>query len=339
MIDFHGWVMPVWFEGMVKEHQAVRERAGVFDISHMGLVRILGADALKLCDLVFTGNLQKLKVGKAKYGLVCNERGVILDDVIFYKAEDHMRVIINASNVPKITRWLQDNSKGMNVSIEEDPGSLVKMAVQGPKVQEIVDAGEPRLAFGELARFSWKAVDERMITRTGYTGEDGFEVVTTLIEGMELYDVITQQLGIAPIGLGARDTLRLEHGYSLYGNEIDETTHPFEAGLAWVVDLKKEHYIGREAHAAQKDAVTRQVVGLIGDSGPSPRSHDVLVDGDGKQIGHVTSGSHSPTLGKPIALGYVPSALAVNGTTVYFQKGGKARPLTVTGRDFLVPKS
>ncbi len=335
MIGFSGWEMPVWFEGLVKEHTAVRESTGVFDISHMGLLQLEGPDALPVLDSLFTWSLKKVKPWRAKYGLMCNETGGILDDVIVYRADDHLRIVVNAGNVDKITGWIKQHLAGKQARLTEDPREMVKLAIQGPKTAEMVEGAEPRLRFSDLPKFGWRAEGPRMVASTGYTGGAGLVRFTSAEEGRELYDRLTKELGVAPAGLGARDTLRLEHGLSLYGNEITEATHPFEAGLAWVVDLEKDPFVGQQALRTLKEAGNRTLVGLVSEGGASPRHGDQLVDEVGKAIGEVTSGSHSPSLGKPIALGYVPRQHSQPGHTVYVLKGGKPRPLTVSSRKFL----
>jgi len=338
LVPFAGWSMPVQYEGLVKEHQAVRERCGLFDVSHMGELELEGPDAVALVDSLVTNAISTLPVGRAAYTVCCNAQGTILDDLIIYRrGESKILVVCNASNRDKIAAHFAKHAAGKDLSYRDASYETALLAIQGPRAVDVVrDAGAPSL--GELASF---ALGEATIggvkvlaARTGYTGEDGFELFCAWDDAPALWTALTkagEKHGLAPAGLGCRDTLRLEARLSLYGNEIDETTNPLEAGLGWVVKLDHGDFVGRDALLAiQAKGVTRKLVGIV-TTGRGIARHGypiVAVEGTpgrtpGERLGEVTSGSPSPTTGLNVGLGYVPTDLTKVGTPIGVEIRGK----------------
>ncbi|HDS30656.1 MAG TPA: glycine cleavage system aminomethyltransferase GcvT, partial [Firmicutes bacterium] len=315
MIEFAGYVMPVWYTSLNEEHRKVRTSAGAFDLSHMGEFFFRGPQALDRIQYLTSNNAAKLEVGQAQYTLVTNERGGIRDDVIVYHVgEDEWMMVVNAANVDKIRKHI---SEVFSPDVFEDRSDEITLvALQGPKAAEILGKLIP-YNLADFKPFSaWKTTFGGLpitIARTGYTGEDGFELFVENEHALALWNAVLETGGddVAPIGLGARDTLRLEVCYSLYGNEIDENSNPFAARLGWVIKLKKGDFIGHDALVAMKNQPMAQaLVGLEAHSGPVPR-HGMEVVMDGIEVGKVTSGCLSPMSGKRIALAYVPTELSV----------------------------
>ncbi|HTP50173.1 MAG TPA: glycine cleavage system aminomethyltransferase GcvT [Anaeromyxobacteraceae bacterium] len=320
MVEFAGWDMPVQYQGLLAEHEAVRSRAGLFDVSHMGEVVFRGPRALEALNRVFTNDLGRLMDGQAQYGCLCRDNGGIVDDVVVYrrKAED-LLVCVNAGNRKKDFEWLRDHAGGAEVRNESD--DWVQLALQGPRAAAIlgrltkVDLGSLktfRFTDGEVAGVPC------ILARTGYTGEDGFECFCRPDQGERLWNALLEAGkpdGLEPAGLGARDTLRLEMAYRLYGSDMDDTTTPLEAGLAWVVKTEKGDFVGRDAILRQKaGGLPRKLVGFVlTDSGIGRHGYDVTRDG--QKVGTVTSGTRSPSLKTSIGLAYVPPALAAEGST------------------------
>jgi aminomethyltransferase len=328
MVEFAGWDMPVQYAGVLDEHAAVRERAGLFDVSHKGEVVFRGPKALESLQRLFTNDLAKCADGQAQYGCLCKDDGGIVDDVVVYRrsAED-LLVCVNASNREKDYAWLHGHASGADVSNESD--GWAQLAVQGPLAAQIVQrltsvrlgsVGTYRFTQGEVAGVPC------MIARTGYTGEDGLELFCSPDAAERLWSAILDagaQEGIRPCGLGARDSLRLEMAYRLYGNDMDEQTTPLEAGLAWVVKLDKGDFVGREALRRQKEAgLSRKLVGFTLTE-PGIARHGYPVVQSGKPVGAVTSGTKSPSLGTPIGLAYVPAALAADGSAFAVEIRGR----------------
>jgi aminomethyltransferase len=330
LVDFSGFEMPVWFEGVIPEHNAVRNAVGIFDVSHMGRVLVVGGDAEAFVDSLVTNDVSKLVPMEALYTVACNERGGIEDDFTVYRlAEERLLIVPNAGNRVKDYAWLSSHSRGFGVELKDVSDDVAMVAVQGPRAEETLQkiASEP---LSEIKRFKCREValggHTTLVARTGYTGEDGFEIylwgapLSSPVKALDLWEKILsagKEFGIRPCGLGARDSLRLEAGLSLYGNDIDEETNPFEARLGFVVKLKKRRsFIGKEALVRiNKDGPERRLVGMrIVDRG-IPR-HGYEIWKEGKQIGHVTSGGFSPTLDVGIALGYVAGEYAELGTEV-----------------------
>jgi aminomethyltransferase len=330
MVDFAGWDMPVQYpSGIIAEHTAVRTACGVFDLSHMGRVFVRGVDALALAQACCTRNIGKVPDGQAAYSLLCLPDGGILDDIIVYRLEPReILLVVNASNREVDVAWLteQRDSLSLDADIEDSTIETALIGVQGPNAQAVL---QPTCAadLDSLAGYSFSVTrvieKEAMVARTGYTGEDGFEVLVEAADGAHVWDSLISD-AVKPCGLGARDTLRTEAGFALYGHEIDETTNPFEARLGWVVDFGKDEFVGRAALASLKSqAPTRRLVGLLVDQGGVPRQGNTIVH-DGQPVGALKSGTHSPTLKRNIGLGYVPVELSDVGRRLQIEVREKA---------------
>lgn len=312
--------MPVQYSGIIAEHTAVREDAGVFDVSHMGEITVRGDQALDLLQKVTCNDVSKMQDGRCQYNGVLYPDGGFVDDVLVYRnGETDYLVVVNASNIEKDYDWIASQAEGMDVEVENVSDEYAQLAIQGPKAEEIL-ARMTDLDLSAIGyyRFTRGEVDgaEAIVSRTGYTGEDGFEVYVDPTHGPRLFEKmleIGEQDGILPCGLGARDTLRLEAKMALYGNDIDRTTTPLEADLGWMVKLGKGSFNGKEVLENQKESGTeRKLVGFeMIDRGIARHDHPIVADG--KQIGVVTSGSHSPTLNKAIGLAYLPTEMAETG--------------------------
>lgn len=311
MIEFAGYEMPVWYSSQTEEHMAVRNSAGAFDLSHMGELFFRGPGAFDVLQKLTTNNVKKLTPGKAHYSTILNDQGGIRDDVIVYMTgEDEYMMVVNAANQVKIDGWIKEKF-GPDV-FENRSYEVALMALQGPKAQSILDrvfeADHTELPYFGVKVFEWKGIPIT-IARTGYTGEDGFEIFTANEHAKPVWDRLFEVGGgeLKPVGLGARDTLRLEVCYSLYGNELGEDINPYEAGLGWVVKLKKGEFIGSEKLGQIKEAgLKRKIMGMVVDSGPVPRHNDKLFKGD-DEVGVVTSGCRSPVSNEKIAMGYLPA--------------------------------
>ncbi len=339
IVDFAGFLMPLQYSGIVDEHRTVRNAAGLFDVSHMGEVDFTGRGALKAADRLVTNNVQSLVDGQALYSPICRPNGGIVDDCIVYRVgPEHVRIVINASNIDKDVAWFIENT-GDRCTVDDHSDDFGLLALQGPKAETIWQtlAGDVAkdLPFFHFAK-SEAAGIACTTARTGYTGEDGFEIFCAAQDAPALWTAIMEAgaaHGLKPAGLGARDTLRLEARLPLYGNDITDDTTPLEAGLAWTVKLKVEDFIGKDALVAQKAAgLTRKLVCLeMRGKGIARHGHHVFAPGDannegsagGQSIGEVTSGTKSPTLGKAIALAYVPKAQAKRGTALEVDIRGK----------------
>lgn len=335
MVDFAGWEMPIEYTGIKKEHEAVRTSAGLFDLSHMGECWVWGEGDLEWLQSLFTNDLSKIEVGKAQYGCMCNEQGQVLDDMIIYRFEDKWMVVMNASNREKIVDWM---SKHKPEGVEMDDASLRTslIAIQGPKAQEILQ----RYVDLDLDTVPYYGFQEGevdglagIISRTGYTGEDGFELYLPWNEAAGVWRKLVTEA--EPIGLGARDTLRLESGYALYGHELSENITPLDASLGWVTKLDKGEFIGRDALKAYKEkGVERCLVGLEMEGRAIPREGYPLHAG-GKQVGVVTSGTFSPSLKRGIALASVETGLRAVGTEIEVEIRGRNERAKVTRLPFV----
>lgn len=308
LVPFAGWEMPVQYSGVLKEHEAVRTKAGIFDVSHMGEIEVHGKRAVEFCQRVSTNDASGLKPGKVQYSAILNEEGGIIDDCTLYRlGEEHFLFVVNASRKENVVRWFQSHpTEGARV--EDRSRDYGLLAVQGRGAEALLS----RLVRRDLTtvgyyEFIWTEFVNAaaLISRTGYTGEDGFEIYLPWGKTAEAWDLLMKEGasgGLVPIGLGARDTLRLEMGYSLYGNELNEETTPLEAGLAWIVKLDKGNFFGRERLLEQKEqGLRRKIRGLKMTDRGIPRPH-YEVNSQGKKIGEVTSGTFSPTLKMGIAL-------------------------------------
>ena len=323
LVDFAGWELPVQYTGVIDEHNTVRQAVGVFDVSHMGELLVSGRDALAAVQRIVTNDVSKLTDGQAMYTAVCYEDGGIVDDMIVYRVDaEEVFICINASNRDKDYKWFRDNLTG-DCTLENQSDTWAQIAVQGPKAPQVVKELLGRDLIAEIKPFHfrdllWEGTMLRVAT-TGYTGEPGVEIYVDAGHAVAAYEAVMEAgapHGIKPAGLGARDTLRLEMGYCLYGNDIDQTTTPLEAGLGWVTKLGKSDFIGREALVKQKEAgVPRKLVGIEMLDRGIPRAHyPIWVEG--QKVGHVTSGTMSPTLKQAVGMGYVPTACAKPGTEI-----------------------
>jgi len=333
MVPFAGFEMPVQYPtGIRTEHAAVREAAGLFDVSHMGEFEIEGPDALALIQRVTINDASKVEVGQAQYSAMVNEDGFVLDDLIIYRFEDRWWMVVNAANRTKDLAWVIHHAEDMDVQVTDRSDEIALLALQGPKARAILagltpldldEVGYYRFAEGEVAGVSG------VVSATGYTGEDGFELYMPAAEAESLWDALIDagsEHGLIPAGLGARDTLRLEVGYALYGNDLDESHTPLESALGWITKLDKGEFVGREALAAQKErGVEQRLVGLrLTERGIPRPGYSILVDGE--PTGVVTSGTMSPSLGEGIALGYVPVSHAKAGSEIAVDIRGRAIP-------------
>jgi aminomethyltransferase len=338
MTAFSGWEMPVQFSGITPEHEAIRQSAGMFDISHMGKFTLRGESAIEQLQALVPSDLSRLQPGQAQYTVLLNAQAGIIDDIIVYQEGDgNVVLIVNAGTKDKDKKWLLEHLDLDRVEFEDLSAAQALIAVQGKDavrhLQPLVDIDLDRLtSFGHSRAFIFK--NPAFIARTGYTGEDGFEIAINPPTAVKLWDQLIAS-GVVPCGLGARDTLRLEAGMCLYGQDISDTTTPLEAGLGWVVHLDtKGDFIGRDILVRQKaDGVSRKLVGLNMEGRYIAR-HDYPVFANGDRIGIVTSGTMSPTLGKPIALAYVQTEFAKPGQILQVEIRGKLYPATVVKKPF-----
>ncbi len=341
MVPFAGFNMPVQYEGVNAEHETVRNAVGVFDVSHMGEFLIEGEHALSLIQKVTSNDASKLTIGKAQYSCLPNDEGGIVDDLIVYKIkEDTYLLVVNASNIDKDWNWIQSkNDVGAIMRNLSDDYSL--LAIQGPKA---VEAMQP-LTSHDLAAIDFyhfiigdfAGIEHVIISATGYTGSGGFEIYCKNSEVKHIWDKVFEagaSYGIKPIGLAARDTLRLEMGYCLYGNDIDDTTSPMEAGLGWITKFTKD-FTNSEALKSEKEhGSKRKLIAFELDERGVPRHGYDIVDANGHKIGDVTSGTMSPSLNKGIGLGYVPTLFSEIGSKIYIQIRKNAIPATVVKLPF-----
>lgn len=347
MVPFAGFNMPVQYEGVTAEHLTVRESVGVFDVSHMGEFLVSGKNALALLQKVTSNDVAKLKIGDAQYSCLPNENNGIVDDLICYRIkEDTYLLVVNASNIDKDWNWINNYNKEFNADLKNISDDYSLLAIQGPKA---VEAMQPlsSLNLAEIPFYTFKIGDfagigHVIISATGYTGSGGFEIYCKNSEVTQIWDKIFEagkDFGIKPIGLAARDTLRLEMGYCLYGNDINDTTSPIEAGLSWITKFSKE-FVNSKALAKQKEEKpTRKLVAFKFNEKGVPRNGYAIVDKDGNTIGNVTSGTMSPSLKKGIGLGYVPTAFAKSGTEIFIQVRKKAIAATVVKLPFINPSN
>ena len=316
MVEFAGWEMPVQYRGVIEEHLAVRGKAGLFDVSHMGEIEVRGAGAMEFCQRLTANDVARLQLFQAQYSFLLNEQGGVVDDVIVYRVKPQAYFIcVNASNIDKDFAWLASRA-GSDIEVENQSAIYAQLALQGPAAEVILQpmTAQPLTAIKSFQfQFADVAAVRCMVARTGYTGELGFELYCHGDAAEALWDALLaagECHGLVAVGLGARDTLRLEKAYPLYGHELDDSTTPLEAGLEWVLKLAKPSFLGRERLLEQKQqGVTRKLVGLEALEPGIPRG-GYGVFKDGAKIGAITSGTKSPSLGKAIALAYVTSAQA-----------------------------
>lgn len=331
MVPFAGYSMPVQYpSGITAEHRAVREACGLFDVSHMGEFVLRGPDALALVQKISVNDAERIEVGQAQYSAMCLENGCVIDDLIIYRFADRYMLVVNAANLEKDWAWVSKHAADFDVKLENASDATALLALQGPAAREILrplasidvdDVKYYRFAEGEVAGV------KGVISGTGYTGEDGFELYLPADGAVKVWRALLEagkDSGLIPAGLGARDSLRLEVGYALYGNDLDEEHTTLESGLGWVTKLEKDGFVGHAALAKQKEeGVPRRLVGLrlTGKGFPRP-GYDIVAEG--APVGVVTSGTVSPTLGYGVALGYVPTELSKPDTVVQIDLRGRA---------------
>jgi aminomethyltransferase len=324
MVPFAGFNMPVQYSGINDEHETVRTAVGVFDVSHMGEFILKGEKALDLIQKISSNDASKLYDGKVQYAYIPNEEGGIVDDFLTYKIDDiTYLLVVNASNIEKDWNWISKyNTYGVDMKDISDETSL--FAVQGPKaaeaLQKLTDIELASMEYYSFAKGSFAGVDNVIVSATGYTGAGGFEIYVANKDAKKVWDAIFEAgaaFGIKPIGLGARDTLRLEMGFCLYGNDIDDTTSPLAAGLGWVTKFTKDFVNSQNLKAEKERGTTQKLVGFEMIDRGIPRHDYEIVDADGNVIGRVTSGTQSPTLKKSIGLGYVNNEFSKAGSEIY----------------------
>ncbi len=343
MVEFAGYEMPVQYAGIIEEHKAVRNSVGVFDVSHMGEFTVRGPDALRLVQRVTTNNAAKLVEGKVQYSAMCYDDGGIVDDLLVYREKDGFMLVVNASNIRKDYDWIVAHAGDLDVEVRDISDATALLAVQGPKSLETLRPltgsaleGIPYYAFVH----AMLAGVEMIISRTGYTGELGYELYIPAVESTarKVWDAIFtagKRFGIVPVGLGARDSLRLEMGYCLYGNDIDKTTNPIEAGLGWITKFEKGEFIGSEhLRRAKAGGTQRKLVGFVLDDERAFPRHGYAMNAAGKP-GTVTSGTVSPVLGKGIGLGYIAAEAAAPGSDVHVVIRSKEYPGHVVQLPFI----
>lgn len=349
MVDFAGWDMPVQYSSITDEHQVVRTSLGVFDISHMGRLVFEGPDALDLIQRLYTNDAASMKPGQVRYGLVCNAEGGIRDDVLVYRLAPFWLMVVNASNRDKILGWIEANRAGSRVQVADRTSEWAMVAVQGPRAPEVIRAAVPSAAYlVEGLRYYFAAAvapetgdpaRQWILSRTGYTCEDGFEVILPGPEAPAFADRVLsvakgQQADAKPCGLGARDTLRLEAAMPLYGHELSEEIDPYQADLAWAVKMEKGEFIGRAAlDRRRQDPALRRRIGLEVDGKRLAREGAAVLAG-GREVGRVTSGTFAPTLARAIAMAYVEPAHAGVGSAVEVDVRGRPASARVVALPF-----
>jgi aminomethyltransferase len=343
LVDFAGWEMPVQYSGVLDEYHTVRSKAGLFDVSHMGRLLVSGSGAAAFLQRIATNDVGKLALGQAHYSMVCNEQGGIKDDIFVYRLRTEAYLLcVNASNREKVMSWLLAQPREKTVMLEDQSQALGQMALQGPLSRDIMKS----LAATDFASLKLHHICEAtvasvpaLVARTGYTGEFGFELYVAAERIAELWEQLMKvggASGLKPAGLGARDLLRLEMGYLLYGNDIGEETTPLEAGADWTVSFQKGDFIGRAAlHAQKESGLTRRLVGveLLEKAVPRHGFH-IHSSAESAPIGELTSGNLSPLLQKGLGLGYVPVSYSAPGTALLIDIRGKAVPAQVVKTPF-----
>lgn len=339
MSPFGGFVMPIQYKGIVEEHNAVRNACGVFDVSHMGEVSVTGADAERFVNHIFTNDVTTGAPGKCFYGMMLNPVGGVVDDLLVYKRDDDdFFLVINASNIDKDVAWIKDCAAGYDVMIDDMSDCLGEIAVQGPLSEEVM-TGVLGIDCVELAFYTFKTVDidgeSVIVSRTGYTGEDGFEVYASHDLINRLWDKLIDSGKVEPCGLGCRDTLRFEVGLPLYGNELADDISPLESGLGVFVKLDKEEFIGKDATESLKAAgVSRKLVGIELLDRAIPRHGYEVLDESGEAVGVVTTGYHAISVDKSLALALIDAGHATVGTPLSVRIRRKTFPAVVVNKKF-----
>jgi aminomethyltransferase len=330
MVPFAGWELPVQYRGLAEEHLAVRTTAGLFDISHMGQLRVEGPQALDFLQAITTNDVGKLAAGRMQYSTLPATDGGLMDDIIVSRLPRGYFVVVNACNTAVDLAWMREQARHFEVSLQHLPRAM--FALQGPRSQAILQPLTP-LPLEGLRYYALAAAPvagaPALISRSGYTGEDGFEICLENADALRVWEALMAAglgAGLVPVGLGARNTLRLEMGYALYGHEIDRATNPIEAGLGWVVKFDKGPFVGRESMLAMSQlGPSRRLVGFeLVDRGVARDGYPVLDPASGAKVGTVTSGSPSPSTGKSLGMAYVPIALAAEGSAIQVEMRGKA---------------
>ncbi len=345
MVPFAGFEMPIQFTGITAEHLAVRDNVGLFDLSHMGEFKVAGADSLAFLQRVTCNDVSALVPGKIQYSAILDNNGCFVDDLLVYRMQDSWFLVVNASNIEKDFSWLESHLSG-DVTLANQSDEYSLLAIQGPKAQELM-AQVTDYDLDTLTYYTHAEMDidgqATLVSRTGYTGEDGFEIYLKPAQAAQVWEKVAElgkALDAANIGLAARDSLRMEMKMALYGNDIDAEHNALEAGLSWIVKFDKGDFIGKDALLKQKEAgLTRRLVCLVFADRCVPRHGYPLVDDNGDEIGIVTSGMHSPSLGKPIALGYVTKALSKAGSQVGIKIRNRIIKGEVVKPPFITPKS
>jgi aminomethyltransferase len=346
MVDFAGWSMPVLYTSILEEHKAVREKVGIFDISHMGELEIKGAGARDFLSYLVPSDISKMEEGGVQYSALLNDKGGIIDDLLIYMiAPNRYFLCVNAVNTRQDFEWISGQAVGFtDVEVADISRDYGMLSIQGPNAESLMGliVSYPLSKLGYY-QFVTTTIDETniLLSRTGYTGENGFEFFVSWRDTPLMWERIMSRgksLGLKPIGLGARDTLRLEMRYPLHGHDMNEDTTPYEAGLGWIVKLNNGDFLGKEALVRQKEeGVKRKLVGVeIVDKGIAREGYAIMKHG--KKVGVVTSGTLSPTLNKGIALGYVPTEFSLVGTTLGIDIRGKEAEAVVVKTPFVAPK-
>lgn len=349
MVPFAGYLMPVSYKGITPEHLAVRNQAGLFDVSHMGEFIVKGKEAFDLVQHISSNNVKRLEIGDVQYSCIPNLEGGIVDDMLVYRlpedrcadGERAYMLVVNASNAEKDLNWINTHNT-FDATVEDISDSCGLLALQGPKAVDILrsltDVPVDEIEYYHFRKGSLAGLDNVIISATGYTGAGGFELYVRNEQLAPLWDAVMEagkDHGLEPAGLGARDTLRLEMGYCLYGNDIDDTTNPYEAGLGWITKSKKGDFLTKDILLEKRaETRTRRLTGFILEGRRVPRNGYEIQDEAGNVIGHVTSGTSSPSLEKAIGMGYVASEHTAEGTTIFINMGKKVAPAVVTKLPF-----
>jgi aminomethyltransferase len=352
MVPFGGWDMPVQYTGVIDEHKAVRNAAGLFDVSHMGEFEVKGPQALELIQLVSVNNAAKLEIGQIQYSMMCYENGTIVDDILVYRlGENHYWLVVNAGNIDKDWAWVSEAAQRpelRNLELKNISADVAQIAIQGPLAEKMLKPLVTGVVLSELG-FYWSktglnvaGIRTLVLSRTGYTGEDGFEIYCRKEDAAAMWEALLEageDEGLVPAGLGARDTLRFEARLPLYGHEINDTITPYEAGLGFFVKTKKgSDFIGREALIAQKEkGLARKLVGFAMIERGIPRQGYELAK-DGQVVGFVTTGTFAPTLEQSIGMGYLPTSLTELGSEFDVIIRGKAVKAQVVETPFYKPR-
>ncbi len=343
IVEFAGFEMPIQYSGLIEEHLHVRNAVGVFDVSHMGEIWVRGANAYDLVQYITANDVSILNYGKIQYSCMPNGKGGIIDDILVYCfSRDEYLLVVNASNIQKDWNWISSQNLKFGAALSNKSDDTAQLAIQGPQALHLLQSlTEIDLSTVPYYQFviGHIAGIETLISNTGYTGAGGFELYVPNALATALWEAIFTKgkaFDPKPIGLGARDTLRLEKGYCLYGNDIDDNTSPLEAGLGWITKLQKSDFVDAEFLRKQKaEGIQRKLVGFTVEDRRVPRHGYVIEDAEGNAVGEVTSGTQSPTLGYPIGMGYVPAALSAEGTPIVIVAGGKKLPGVVRKLPFV----